>query len=101
MAGGKNARDAVERLAEVIAVALFRFAAVERHADPKGAGLLPRGSGQLPLHLDRRVRGIESSLKGDAEGVTHGLEDVSLALQENRPHQLIMLRKSAAHRLRM
>ncbi len=101
VADGEDAGHPIERGAEVVVVALFRLALVDRHANAQGAGFLPGGRGQGPLGFDGCGDGIAGIRIGHAKGVADGLKDVSAMLLKNSAQKGVVLRQRPAHGLGM
>src|SRR3712207_5133048 len=99
MSGGEEPRNAVERRAEVVAVALLGCASVQRHAHAYGSKLL------VPCFVLERTLGSERGLhrlrrrgEGGVERIADGLEDMSTMPLNRLPQDGIIPREGALHR---
>ena len=97
--GGEDAGDAIEGLAEIVAIALLGGAGVQGHADFQFLDLLPGGGVQSALGLEGAGEPVLRGIEGDAKGVADGLENMAAAGFEGGAQQSVVLREGAAHGL--
>ena len=89
MAGGQQAREAVQPGSEVVAVAGFGGGGVQRHADPQGADVCSgQGSAaQRPLGSERGGDGIRCRGEGRLHGIADRLEEHAAVGLDGRAQQ--------------
>ena len=85
MGDRQQARDAVDRRAEIVAVALVRIAGMQGHADGQALDRIPLLGVERPLRLERGRDRCRPRRERDAKGVADGLEDETAAALERFP----------------
>jgi len=90
VARAEQARDAVERVAVVVAVAQLGGASVQRHSDLQRAGCAPGFGGERALGGQTSCERIHSGGEGCMERVTDGLEhNPALRLDMGQRRELV------------
>ena len=97
--GGEDARHAVERLAEVIAIALLRRAGVQGHADFQFANRAPVRRAQHALGFQRAGERVRGGVKGHAESIAHRFENEAAARLKSLAQHPVVRGQRHAHRL--
>jgi len=97
----EEARDPVERRAEIVAVAQFDRARMQRHAHAEFCRFRPGLAVKRALCLERRCYSIGRRVKRRAEGIAARLEDVAAVTFDAVPQQCVVASERRAHRRRV
>ena len=89
--------DAVERRAEVVAVAQFRRPGVQAHPHADDRPSRPRLDGERLLRGQRSGQPVRRRGEGGIERVAAGLEDVAAVLADRLAQQDVVARQGHAH----
>ena len=98
MTGGKQARDAIDRRTEIVAVALVGIAAVNGHAHAQSVDRIPIFRAEV---VAGRRRGGDRALdvgKRGAERVADGLENATAVRLDRGPHDRVVTAQRLLHR---
>ena len=99
--GGKDARDAIERLAEVIAIPVFRRAGVQCHAHFQFLDALPGGGPERSLGQQGSGEGLQGGIEGHAKSIADRLEDIASLRFKRLAQHLVVGREGHAHGVRV
>jgi hypothetical protein len=101
MARSRNPRRPIHRRPEVVAVACLSDPRVQPHPDLERLGKRPLLDDERLLRVERRRHRIRCGAERRMETITRGLDDVTVALLDRIPQDLIMAGQRRAHRLRV
>lgn len=98
MAGSQKTCHAIERWTEVIAIALVGGTGMHRYAHAQDVNLPPRFVGEGMLNGNRSFECVNGDWKGNAEGITDGLEDVATVRLDGLAKDGIVTSEGSHHR---